>query len=106
MYLNVKFEFLYRDAGNHKQYGSIVFTNSAGVPISLINKIITEHLIDGLYFYPEKLSLPNIRIHSYNPELDLDWYEFDGCTETEESPGDKRDINEFLEVFKINDFGL
>lgn len=93
---NVKFEYLYRDAGNYKVFDFIILSNSRGMSIAEIRRRINEVLIDETYFYPIAFQLPNIRVHKYDPDLDVDWYEFDECSETNQKHTDNRDICELL----------
>ena len=95
---NIKFEFIYRDSEDER-YGTVVFPNAGRMSLAAVKLIIYESLIGDLYFYPDNLALPNIR-GEYDPQMDIDWYEFDGCRETKEKPTDERDIQEFLVALK------
>lgn len=48
--LNIKINYLYRDASNYKQFGFVVFTNSSDLDLTYIEKILRGRLIDGEYF--------------------------------------------------------
>lgn len=45
--LKIKFSYLYRDAGNYKQYGSVVLDNPDNLSLEEIEKQIRANLIDG-----------------------------------------------------------
>ena len=47
---NIKLSYLYRDSGNYKNYGSVVFANAEGIDLSVVNNLIQEKLIDGTCF--------------------------------------------------------
>jgi hypothetical protein len=44
---NIKFNYLYRDAGNYKQFGNIVLSNLNNIALDLIEDIVRGNLIDG-----------------------------------------------------------
>lgn len=73
---NVKFEYLYRDAGNYKNWGEVVFFNRKNMAIEDINKQITNNLMDNLYFVAAELNINDLHSPSYDPELDHDFHEF------------------------------
>ena len=96
---NLQFNYLYRDAGNYKKYGSVVFSNPDKLSLSAIEAQIKETLIDGEFFEPFKLNIP--AIHAYpHSELDHDWYTFEEVQQTEEQATDNRTISEFLNELK------
>ena len=82
---NIKFSYLYRDAGNYKNFGCIVFSNPANLPLATVEANIKRHLIDGCWFYAEEWQLPDLRFAdtSYN---DPTWHEFEGVEYTNEVP--------------------
>lgn len=73
--MNLRFEYLYRDAGNFKQWGEVVFTNRDGVSPQDIKDTLSAVAIDGLYFYAHKVGLPDLHFEKHNSELDHDWHE-------------------------------
>lgn len=92
---NIKFKYLYRDAGNYKIFDSVIFTNRTGMTIGPIELIVRSNLIDGEYFTPEKWKIPRLRFEGYSPELDHDFHEFESVEETNENSNDE-DISDFL----------
>lgn len=95
---NIKLHYLYRDVGNYKTYGYIVFRNPGKASLENIEGAFKAKLIDGQFFNPADWNLPRI-VHSnqiYNPELDHLWNEFDYLEETHDPPNDIRTINDFL----------
>lgn len=93
--MHLKFNYLYRDAGNYKNYGFVIFSNGNNEDPETLEKTIREHLIDGEFFYPEDLVKP-VFFDEYNEELDHGWHEFDSVEETTEEPTDARDIEDFI----------
>jgi len=53
--MNTLLEYLYRDASNYKQFGSVVLQGSISV------KDIRPLLIDGEYFIPSQVGLPDLQ---------------------------------------------
>ena len=94
---NLKFEYLYRDAGNYKQYGSMVFDNPTRIPPELAESRIKSILIDGEFFYPEKLQVPRLEIYEFNSEIDHNWYEFEKFSLTDEKPTESITAQSFLD---------
>jgi hypothetical protein len=97
---NLRFSFLYRDAGNYKTFASVVFANPENLPPISVGKIIRASCNADGCFDPVPWGLPNIRTQPFDPELDHDWYEFEAVEETEEAPTDVRTISVFLETVK------
>lgn len=94
---NVKLNYLYRDAGNYKVYGQIIFKQKSKITIQEIEHVIKSHLIDGEYFDPLQWKIPLIYSHSYNPETDHDWYEFEEISHTANPETENTFIEDFLE---------
>lgn len=95
---NVKFEYLYRDAGNFKNWGDVIFSNKRRLPIENINNEITLYLIDGLYFNANELEIKDLHSNSIDIDLDHDWHEFHACKNTDEYLSDvkNRDISDII----------
>jgi len=94
---NIKFNYLYRDAGNYKLFGSLVFSNHDSLSLEYIELTIRENLIEGDYFVPEKWYVPRLSFENYSPEFDHDYHEFESIELTDEIPS-KCDISEFLKI--------
>lgn len=97
---NIQFNYLYRDAGNYKSYGSLIFANKEKLSLEFIQEQVTNHLIDGDYFLPQKWQVPFIYKHPYDPELDHDWYEVESVEYTEEAITEEKDIKDFLALLQ------
>jgi hypothetical protein len=87
---------MYRDAGNYKQFGSVIFGNPNGLTIDEVTKTIKGKLIGGEFFYPEKWNVPLIYAYAFDPELDHGWFEFEEIELTMDQPNDPRNIEQFL----------
>ena len=93
---NIKFNYLYRDAGNYKQFSDIVFTNKNSLSLQEIELAIRKNLIEGEFFIPEKWNTPRLSFEDYSPELDHDYHEFESLEVTNEPPTENCDISNFL----------
>jgi hypothetical protein len=95
---NIRFNYLYRDAGNYKNFGSVVFSNPKLLSTETLIKPISSSLIDGEYFYHNRLGVPALFFSLKNSD-DHFWHEFENIEETNDEPTDTRTINEFLNSF-------
>lgn len=98
MIMNIRFNYLYRDAGNFKQYGSEEFRNPMNLSLAEIETKLQQSLIDGMYFVAEDVNLPALQRYDYDAALDHDWHEFEGVEYCEESCGEKtwRDVSALI----------
>jgi len=70
--MNVRFEYLYRDAGNFKNWGEIIFSNPHNLNADFVSTIAEKVLIDGTYFVTSKAGAPDL----HDENLDHEWHEF------------------------------
>ena len=76
--------YLYRDAGNYKQHGCVVFENPNNWRLNEVDQRIRAALIEGEFFVARHWGLPDLRGDEWNDELDHDWHEFESVGETED----------------------
>jgi hypothetical protein len=95
--LNLKFNYMYRDGSNYKQFGSVVFSNPDFLTPRLATEKLKQKLISTEYFVPQDWGLSRLHHHTYDPEIDHDWHEFENFEWTDEEVTDKREVKEFLE---------
>ena len=94
--MNTLLEYLYRDASNYKQHGSVVFRGT----ISL--KDIRPLLIDGEYFIPSQAGIPDLQHKfkdqgfEYPTEDDHAWHEILSMRATEKQATIPLHRKEFL----------
>ncbi|WP_289053373.1 hypothetical protein [Carboxylicivirga marina] len=95
---NIKFEYLYRDEGNYKTYGEVIFSNPKQLSVEYITQRIESNLIEGSWFEPNKWNIPRFSFHQHNPFgiYDLLWYEFDCLSQCHET-SNSNSIDDFLE---------
>ncbi len=96
--MNILFSYLYRDAGNFKNFGTVVFANANQASLEKLNALIKQKLIDEMYFDAFNASVPSLFFDDYDEELDHDWHEFECVSEVETLPNDAhgRDIDAFI----------
>lgn len=96
---NLKFEYLYRDAGNYKQFGQIVMLNPSKLDLKTATSKIKDKLIDGEFFDPSKVRVPKLEVFDFNPEIDHEWYEFQKFSFTNEKPTEIMNVETFIDQF-------
>lgn len=99
----IRFNYLHRDSGNWKKFGSKLFSNPEQLTIEEIAQKIRQNLIDQEYFYPEQVGIKKFKFHRYLD--DYSWYEFESVEILDiTDPRNKKlySINEFLVQLKNN----
>lgn len=81
---NIKFSYLYRDAGNFKNYGQVIFANPNNLSLEQVMELIKAKLIDGQWFYAKEWGLPDLHFDKWDEELDHGFHEFEGVEFTNE----------------------
>lgn len=99
---NLQFHYLYRDAGNYKQFGQIILSNPNGLTPEEATMQLKKGLIDGEFFYAEEVHVPPIRFDEYDPELDHQWHEFEKFTRTDHPVTSPVSVEIFLKRFRKN----
>ena len=92
---NIKFNYLYRDGNNYKQFGYIIFCNPSNVDVEVIESIIRSELIDGEFFIAENWDIPTLFFEVHN-EDDHAWHEFSSIEITDESPTTNIAMEDFI----------
>lgn len=97
--MNIRFEYLYRDGGNYKNWGDVVVSNKENLDVDEIERRAREVLIDSEFFVAERARVPDLHFPEPVEALDHDWHQLHCFVETEEAPTDKegRDIKTLLE---------
>jgi hypothetical protein len=97
---NVEFSYLYRDGGNYKKFGRVVFSNPEQITWELIVKALTEAFLEQGLFIADQVRLPEVFLFA-NAELSFDdhcYHEFDAVRPSEKESTDPymRTISEFV----------
>lgn len=99
--MNIRFEYIYRDAANYKSWGDVVFENATCRKLGELESSLRQVLIDGEFFLAKSCGVPDLRFPDRVDELDHDWHTFHLLEYSEDEPNDalNRDISEFLKCF-------
>lgn len=100
--MNIRFNYLYRDAGNYKAYGSVVFHGAGSVLVADAEMELERSLIEGNYFVAADVEVPDLRPAALDCTLDHDWHEVE-CLEECDDPVDdqlNRTIDQFVKAMK------
>ncbi len=99
--MNVRFEYLYRDAGNFKRWGEVVFSNSSNIGQETFDRLSGSALpLDEMYFLPKQVGVPSLHFGEWVNDLDHRWHEihaFELCVAPPDDPHN-RDIKQFIEL--------
>jgi hypothetical protein len=98
--VNLRFEYLHRDGGNYKIFGSIILKNINKISPLKATELIKKMLIETQYFYPKEAKIPLFLEHIKDSKFFTDWYEFDKFSLTDENPSDSRSIKQFIQSFE------
>jgi len=71
----IRFNYMHRDSGNWKKFGSKLFVNPDQLTLEEIEQKIRANLIDQEYFYPDQVGIKKFKFHRYLD--DYSWYEFE-----------------------------
>ncbi|MGA2429480.1 MAG: hypothetical protein ABSH13_13355 [Candidatus Acidiferrum sp.] len=97
---NVKFNYLYRDAGNYKNWGEIVFSNPDRRSINAMTKALADAFLQDGIFVAHQIRVPEIFLFDTGDATSDDhcFHEFDAVESTLEHPTDRhrRSISEFV----------
>lgn len=97
---NIQFNYLHRDDGNYKLFGSMVFSNVNNLTLEEIEKATREKLIDGEFFYPKEWNIDFLE-GSHKSIYFIGWYEFEGVSFKNEGKSEIIDISELLFKVKV-----
>jgi hypothetical protein len=97
---NIKFNYLYRDCANYKNFNSIIFKNDLSFSIEELETLIKSKLIDSEWFYADQWKLPELFSSCFDYKIDPTWHEFEGLEYTEEASNST--LAEFIDVISKN----
>jgi hypothetical protein len=93
---NIQLSYLYRDTGNYKLFGQVIFRNPEKLSPEEIRSKLHTQLIDGEFFDAQKWGLPVLHFENYHPEMDHPWHEIEKIVYTSGENSDIRTIAEFI----------
>jgi len=97
---NIELRYLYRDGGNNKTFGNVVFSNPEQFRSSAIEQALTEMFLEEGLFIADQVRVPEVFLFA-NGQLALDdhcYHELGAVLTTDKNPTDlhARTISEFL----------
>ena len=100
--MNIKLEYVYRDAGNYKNHGSVVFANLKNRPLAEVVELIAERTVSYLIwkysemFFASDWGIPDLHFTEFDWDDELDHYfhEIENVGETNEKA--VYDLEDFL----------
>ena len=97
---NVAFVYLYRDGGNHKKWGRVVFSNPDALTSGAVEEKLQLALLQDGLFIASQIRVPEAFLYA-GGDFSFDdhcYHEFDGIRATYDSVDDAfgRSITEFL----------
>jgi hypothetical protein len=97
---NVEISYLYRDGGNYKKWGRVVFSNPDQLSIRSVEKDLRNAFLEDGLFIASQIRIPEIFLYADGKFSSDDhcFHEFDRANLTLNSANDKheRSIAEFL----------
>lgn len=101
--MKVRFLYMYRDAGNFKNFGEAYFENPHGFSLENLTEKIKSNLLDDLFFDAFAVGLPELFFEDYDDELDHDWHEFDRLEHLVDNNigDDLPSISDFIEQLEV-----
>lgn len=101
---NTRFSYLYRDAGNYKKSGRVVFSNPDNLRPILIEKALRQSLSEECLFVASQIRVPECFLYARGDANSDDhcFHEFEQVDETAEETDDlhQRSISQFVEEVK------
>jgi hypothetical protein len=107
---NVEFTYLYRDGGNHKKWGRVVFSNPEGASNESVEKRLRQAFLQDGLFIANQIRVPDVFLYAEG-QFSFDdhcYHEFDTARLTAKEADDvqRRTITEFLaEITQQSELG-
>ena len=98
--MNIKFSYLYRDSGNYKRFGDVIFSNPNNLTILDMEHLIRSKLIDGEWFYAQDWGLPNLHFEDWDEDLDHGFHEFESLSYSKENSNSKISLSDFFKILQ------
>jgi hypothetical protein len=97
---NLEFRYLYRDGGNYKKFGNVIFSNPQQISSGTVEKALTEAFLEDGLFIADQVRVPDVFLFA-DGQLSFDdhcYHEFETVRTTDRNSTDAyaRTIGEFL----------
>lgn len=98
----LKFQYLYRDAANYKQYSAVCFANPTNLDLASIRQCFEEAAIDKQWFIARQVDLPELFFETLQGPDDHLLHEIESLelVSNAEEIFDPRTIEQFLQQFQ------
>jgi hypothetical protein len=97
---NIKFNYLYRDAGNYKKWAEVVFSNPDGLTLESMTAALRDAFLQDGLFVAHQIRLPETFLATEGNATSDDhcFHEFDAVEISLEVPNDShsRSISQFI----------
>jgi hypothetical protein len=97
---NIKFSYLYRDAGNYKKWADVVFSNPDGLTLEAVTKALEDAFLQDGLFIAHQIRIPEVFLFDQGDASSDDhcFHEFDSVEASLEMPNDRysRSITQLL----------
>jgi hypothetical protein len=101
---NLKFSYLYRDAGNYKKRASVTFSNPDKLSPQSVEKIFRKYFLEECLFIAAQVRIPNcfLYVRGNTGSDDHCFHEFERIEATCQIPTDSsgRSINQLMKEVK------
>jgi hypothetical protein len=97
---NIKFNYLYRDGANYKNFNSIVFENDRSISLENLETLIKSKLIYGEWFYADQWKMPEIFLSTFDFKIDPTWHEFESVEYCDDPANSTCTLAEFVGILK------
>ena len=101
---NIKFNYLYRDAGNYKKWTDVVFSNPDRLTLEAAAKALKDAFLEDGLFIAHQVRVPEVFLFSRGNATSDDhcFHEFSAVEESLEDPNDpfSRSISQFIAEVK------
>lgn len=101
----VKFNYLYRDAGNYKSWGELTFSNPDGFDLDWIDKRLKSAFEQEILFIAHQINVPEVFLYAKQDlnEDDHCFHEYDSVEAIDKfsTEIDARSVKHFLEQVEI-----
>ena len=102
---NIRFCYLYRDGGNFKSWGEVLFSNPENLSVTEIEEKIIQAFLPDKLFVASQISIPEKFLFADGryTEYDHCYHEFDCLQICADEPTDSsnRSISEFLRDIEV-----
>jgi hypothetical protein len=97
---NIKFNYLYRDGANYKNFNSMIFENDQSISLEGFEILIKSKLIFGKWFYADQWKVPEIFLSTFDFKIGPTWHEFESVEYANELANSIFTLAELVSILK------